>query len=168
MLDIQIKDNFFTQKEYDILVNNLNRINFEPSENPDHKDGHFSFHHSFTYDSNNKWIFDKIKNNFFNKNLKIFSCRFDMRHNKTETLPHLDGEHNDYNCIVYLKGDELLYNGTGFYHNTHLHSYVGFVENRALFFKGSEVYHTDLQSLGPSSIRYTLNIFYKEVKEKAN
>ena len=160
MIELQVKDNFFTEQEYNILIENLNKINFKPSKN---KDSHFSFHHDFKPDSKNKWIFDKIKNNFFNKNLEIYSCRFDMRHNKTQTLPHLDSEHNDYNCIIYLKGDELLYNGTGFYHKNNLHTYVGFVKNRALFFNGSEVYHTDLQSLGPSSMRYTLNIFYKKV-----
>jgi len=162
-LQLQIKDNFFNEKEYNLLVKNLGRIDFKPSSNK--IDNHFSFHHEFEPTSDNKWIFDKIKNSFFNQNLRVYKCRFDMRHNKTQILPHLDSNKNDYNCIVYLKGEELLYNGTGFYHNNDLHTYVGFVKNRALFFNGSEVYHTDLQCLGPSSIRYTLNIFYERLKD---
>ena len=156
MLDIQIKDNFFTQKEYDILINNLDKINFTLADNGE-------FHsHAFQPNKKNKWLFDKIKSSFFKKNLEIYKCRFDMRHNKTRVLPHLDKEHNDYNCIIYLKGNELIYNGTGFYYNNSLHTYVGFVKNRALFFNGAKVYHTDLQGLGESSIRYTLNVFYKQ------
>tara|TARA_R100001591_G_scaffold60665_1_gene70339 strand:+ start:1342 stop:1836 length:495 start_codon:yes stop_codon:yes gene_type:complete len=163
MLDLQVKDNFFTEDEYNLLVNNLTKIDFKPSSND--IDGHFSFHHAFEPTSENQWIFDKIKDSFYDQNLGIYKCRFDMRHNKNQTLPHLDSDRNDYNCIIYLRGDELLYNGTGFYHNNSLHSYVGFVKNRALFFNGAEVYHTDLQSLGQSSMRYSLNIFYERLKD---
>ena len=55
-----------------------------------------------------------------------------------------------------------MYNGTGFYNsNNQLDRYVGFKENRAMFFNGKEIYHSDLQALGESTPRYTLNIFYK-------
>ena len=43
-----------------------------------------------------------------------------------------------------------------------LSSHIGFIENRALFFNGSKIPHSDLQSFGDSSERYTLNIFYTE------
>ena len=66
---------------------------------------------------------------------------------------------------MYLKGDELVYNGTGIYHKDDLNTYVGFVKNRAIFFDGKNNIHTDLQALGPSSGRYTLNIFYKYGQE---
>ena len=57
-----------------------------------------------------------------------------------------------------------MYNGTGFYNKKgSLDRYVGFICNRALFFNGKNIMHTDLQALGPSSYRYTLNVFY--VKE---
>ena len=49
-----------------------------------------------------------------------------------------------------------------FMHNNQLSSHIGFVENRAVFFNGSKIWHSDLQSFGDSSNRYTLNIFYKD------
>ena len=33
-----------------------------------------------------------------------------------------------------------------------------------LFFNGKKIFHTDLQALGESSPRYTLNIFYTKPK----
>ena len=48
-----------------------------------------------------------------------------------------------------------------FYHNNELTAHISFVENRAIFFKGNEIWHTNLQSFGPSSPRYTLLIFYE-------
>ena len=41
-----------------------------------------------------------------------------------------------------------------------LNTYIGFVENRAIFFDGKNNWHTDLQGLGESSPRYSINIFY--------
>jgi hypothetical protein len=158
-LSLQIKDNFFTEKEYNILVDNLNKIPLSPMSN---KEGVYSFGFKFNKTKNNNWLFDKIKNNFFSdKKLKVCAARFDLRHNKKQIKPHLDNIPK-YNCIVYLKGEPLTYNGTGFYTKGNLNTYVGFVENRALFFNGCDVYHTDLQALGPSSPRYSLTIFYVE------
>lgn len=159
-LDLVIKDNFFTKKEYEIVVNNLDRISFIPKKN---SQALFSYTHDFEKDVDNQWVFDKIKNVFFkNKNLEVFESRFNMRHSNQKVLPHTDDTNATYNCLIYLKGEELMYNGTGFYHNNNLHTYVGFVQNRALFFNGGDVLHTNLQALGPSSNRFTLNIFYKE------
>ena len=156
-LNLQIKDNFFTKKEYSILINNLNKIYWSPSINDT---GNYGFSHIFEKTNKNKWLFDKIKLQFFpNKKLKTKLARFNVRHNKTEVKPHLDIIPK-YNCLIYLKGEELTYNGTGFYTKGNLNTYVGFTENRALFFNGRHVYHSDLQALGPSSSRYSLNIFY--------
>ena len=51
-------------------------------------------------------------------------------------------------------------------HDDQLSSHIGFVENRALFFNGMKIPHSDLQSFGESSNRYTLNIFYREITKK--
>jgi len=158
-LNIQIKDNFFTKKEYDILYNNLDKIYFLPNIN---KAGNYAASHPFIPNKQNKWLFDKIKKQFFpNEDLEIVICRFDVRHNKEKVFSHLDNKNTNYNCIVYLKGEEITYNGTGFYYENNLNTYIGFVKNRALFFNGADIVHSDLQALGPSSARYTLNIFYK-------
>jgi|TARA_R100001509_G_scaffold75539_1_gene42234 hypothetical protein len=159
-LDLAIKDNFFTKKEYKIIVDNLNKISFSPMTNAQ---ALYSYTHHFEKNVDNEWVFNKIKNVFFkNRNLEVYESRFNMRHSNQKILPHTDFPNATYNCLIYLKGEELMYNGTGFYYNDDLHTYVGFVQNRALFFNGGDVMHTNLQALGPSSNRFTLNIFYKE------
>jgi hypothetical protein len=166
-LDLQIKDNFFSKKEYEILVNNLDKILFTPRKNDN---GIYSFSYSFDPTEENQWIFDKIKKYFFpnNNELKIISSGYSLRDNKNIMSPHIDKDticsdevyKNKYNCLIYLKGKELLYNGTGFYHKENLNTYIGFVENRAIFFNGCDIYHSCLQGLGESSSRYSLGIFY--------
>jgi len=159
MKDIIVVDNFFNEKELNILNNNLTKIYWEPQENGlGHK---YGFGHNFKRNEENQWLFDKIKNNFFkDKNLKEIDPCFRQRHNAEKMLPHTD-EHVHYIFLAYLKGEELMYNGTGFYNEDgHLDRYIGFRQNRAIFFN-SFIYHSDLQSLGKSSPRYTLNIFYK-------
>ena len=155
---IQIKDNFLTDKELNILQNNINKISYEPMKNGA---GNYGFRHFFKKDLDNEWLFKKIKNQFFpNHNLKIDHSSFHLRHNNNKVLEHNDDQ--DYNFLLYLKGKELIYNGTGFYTNNTLNTYLGFVENRALFFDGKNNLHTDLQALGESSPRYTINIFYNK------
>tara|TARA_A100001391_G_scaffold87232_1_gene57671 strand:- start:51 stop:536 length:486 start_codon:yes stop_codon:yes gene_type:complete len=154
---IQIKDNFLDEKEFNILCNNLDKISLKPFVQDDKKTS--GFRQTFEKTSDNEWLFKKIKKQFFpNINLKEVICCYHWRHNKETVLSHVDGA--DFNLLLYLKGDELVYNGTGIYSGNNLNTYIGFVKNRAIFFDGKNNIHTDLQALGPSSGRYTLNIFY--------
>lgn len=158
--NITVLDDFLSEKELKILKDNLDKIDYTHTDNgPDNK---YGFGHRFYPDETNKWLFDKIKNKFFpDKNLKPTDCSFRLRHNAHKVLPHKD-DHVNYLFLCYLRGEEKTYNGTGFYnHNGELDRYIGFVENRALFFD-SHIFHTDLQALGESSPRYSLNIFYEE------
>jgi len=153
---IQIKDNFLNEKEFNILYNTVDKVDYVPSKN---NDGNFGFRHIFKKNSENEWLFDKIKKQFFpNENLKPTGHCFHLRHNKSKVMAHTDSL--SYNFILYLKGKEILHNGTGFYYKNELNTAIGFVENRALFFDGQNNLHTDLQALGQSSFRYTINIFY--------
>jgi|TARA_R110000823_G_C15598073_1_gene465031 hypothetical protein len=154
---IQITDHFLNETELGILKNNINKINLRSVEN---KDGNYGFRHLFEQEPDNEWLFKKIKKTFFpNVSLEVVNSAYHLRHNKTKVKPHTDDI--EYNFILYLKGHELVYNGTGFYYKNNLNTYIGFVENRALFFDGKNNVHTDLQALGESSPRYTINIFYK-------
>jgi len=158
MKEIMIVDDFFNEKELNILVNNLDKINYKSENNGS---GNFSFGHEFNLNETNKWLFDKVKNTFFkDKNLKVNLANFRLRKNSMKVLPHIDSN-NKYNFLCYLKGKELMYNGTGFYNDKKdLDRYIGFKINRAIFFD-SHITHTDLQALGESSPRYTLGIFYE-------
>ena len=154
---IQIKDNFLKEDEFKIITDNLNKIDYHAMSNAD---GPYGFRHTFPKTLKNKWLFKKIKRQFFpSVKLKINSASYHWRHNKEKVLAHKDlGK--DFNFILYLRGNELIYNGTGFYTKNNLNTYIGFVENRAIFFDGKNNLHTDLQALGPSSGRHSLNIFY--------
>jgi len=155
---IQVKDNFLTKKEFNILKSNINKIPFKALKN---EQGNYGFRHNFSLNAENEWLFKKIKKQFFNDyNFKIYESAYHLRHNFKKVMAHKDTA--NYNFILYLSGKELIYNGTGFYHKNSLNTYLGFVENRALFFDGKNNFHTDLQALGESSPRYTINIFYKK------
>lgn len=154
---IQIKDNFLDEKEFKILKDNINKIHYESIKN---ESGNFGFRRYFEKNLDNEWLFKKIKKQFFpDINLQVVNSSYHLRNNTNEVLAHTD-VNRDYNFLLYLKGKELLYNGTGFYTKNSLHTYIGFVENRALFFDGKNNMHTDLQALGESSFRHTVNIFY--------
>jgi|TARA_B100000073_G_scaffold242771_1_gene203668 hypothetical protein len=159
MLKLEVKDNFLSDKEFKIILNNLDRIYFDYRDKgkDDYTDG---FRHSFIPDENNKWFFEKIKKTFFpNKKLKPTSCSYHLRCNKIKLI-HKDDK-TDYNFLLYLKGKETLFNGTGFFKEKELDTMISFKHNRAMFFNGRDVYHSDLQAFGESSFRYTINIFYK-------
>jgi len=158
---IQIKDNFLDKKEFDIILSNLGKIKYDVMNN---SVGNFGFRHHFLKNLENEWLFKKIKKQFFpNDNLEISTSSYHWRHNKNKVMPHQDPE--NFNFILYVKGKELIYNGTGFYYKNNLNTYLGFVENRAIFFDGKNNFHTDLQALGPSSGRHTINIFYNYGQE---
>ena len=155
---IQIKDNFLNEEDFKIISSNIDKIIYAPMTNPDN----FGFRHNFEKSPENEWFFTKIKKQFFpDVNLKVIESSYHLRHNTKKVLSHTDNA--NYNFILYLKGDELIYNGTGFYYKNNLNTYLGFVKNRALFFDGKNNIHTDLQALGESSPRYTINIFYNYV-----
>jgi len=78
----------------------------------------------------------------------------------TPPSPHYDP--GLFNCLIYLVGDKLINNGTGFYEKVKgelvLHTHIGFKENRAIFFD-SHIYHSSLQFAGNSSPRYVMANF---------
>jgi|TARA_R110002020_G_scaffold302501_1_gene517859 hypothetical protein len=159
---ISFKDNFLPTEYFKKFQNIINSP-LEPSFNGQQKNIGFRKNFLFTDPNFEKFILT-IENNFpITKKLKPFDNQISLhlRHNTKEPLAHLDDAQTQYNLIFYLKGESLVNNGTGFYHNNELTAHISFVENRAIFFKGNEIWHTNLQSFGPSSPRYTLLIFYE-------
>tara|TARA_Y100001938_G_scaffold139253_1_gene205866 strand:- start:1821 stop:2330 length:510 start_codon:yes stop_codon:yes gene_type:complete len=155
-------DNFLSQESLEALQETFLKINYsEVKNNEGQVYGHrHTFPHSFHSDP----LLALIKKYFFpHRNLQPISVSAHLRNNDKEPLFHVDTEKDNVaNFLYFVKGDPLLNNGTGFMNNGQLSSHIGFVENRALFFNGSKIWHSDLQSFGDSSKRYTLNIFYNE------
>ena len=155
-------DDFLDKATLKSLQETFQKINYTGVKNPEGRlYGHsHTFHRSFHDDP----LLKLIKQYFFpHRNLEPISVSAHLRENNKEPLFHTDDDKgNVANFLLFVKGETLLNNGTGFKNNNQLSSHIGFVENRALFFNGMKIPHSDLQSFGDSSNRYTLNIFYKE------
>ena len=156
-------DNLLDKDYFETLQQKILNISYKPAIN--HDKAHYGYKHYFSLDHfKDDPLLKTIKDTFFPHNdLKPVEIRAHLRHNTAEPLPHLDGN-GDTECwtfILYVKGDTLMYNGTGLYgSDKKLCVYVGFEENRAIFFNAGRIMHTDLQALGKSTPRYSLNIFY--------
>ena len=155
-------DNFLEAKTLHSLQETLLTLKYGES-----KDGTgriIGKRHTFPKSFHDDPLLKLIKGYFFpHRNLVPISVSAHKRINDKEAMFHRDiAKDNAANFLFFAKGEPLLNNGTGFMHNNSLSSHIGFVENRALFFNGAEIPHSDLQSFGESSERYTLNIFYRE------
>ena len=158
-------DNFLEKETLTSLQNNL--ITLEYKRVFTNAKNLYGMRHTFPRSFHDDPLLKIIKQYFFPyRNLEPISVCAHIRKNK-EPLFHVDSDlGNVANFLLFVKGEPLLNNGTGFLYNNELSSHIGFIENRALFFNGSKILHSDLQSFGDSSERFTLNIFYREVTKK--
>jgi|21_taG_2_1085346.scaffolds.fasta_scaffold17686_4 hypothetical protein len=103
----------------------------------------------------------KILKKKFNLNCFNINSHYFLSTKHKEATPHADHA-NEYNCLIYLQGANLLNSGTGFYdkiNNTyHLNSHIGFKENRAIIFD-SKIFHSSLQFNEGGGTRYCLANF---------
>jgi len=159
---VQYVDNFLGQETLTSLQETFSNIEFRDVKN---EAGVYGKRHTFPLDTfKNDPLLLRIQEFFFpHSPLEPLSISAHLRHNSSgEPKVHVDREKGSIaNFLLFVKGKPLFNNGTGFFVDGKLSSHVGFVENRALFFNGNKIWHTDLQAFGDSSPRYTLNIFYK-------
>ena len=153
-------DNFLDKNTLQILQEEFTKLEFKPITNDDGLYGH-------RYDFSAKefkpyyFILDRVKKYFFpNNNFFHYEACVHIRHNQSKPMVHIDPPY--FNFLFFLKGEPLVNNGTGFYNDDgQLSAHIGFIENRGVFFNGGSIFHTDLQSFGESSARYTLTVFFK-------
>ena len=157
-------DDFLDEATLKSLQDTVTKLKYQEVKNPEGQ--LYGMRHTFDKSIHDDPLIKLIKQYFFpHRNLEPISVSAHLRQNKKEPLFHVDDNRgNVANFLLFVKGESLLNNGTGFSYKNELSSHVGFVENRALFFNGSKIWHSDLQSFGESSNRYTLNIFYKDAK----
>ena len=158
-------DDFLDEATLKSLQDTVMSLNYTQVDNPEGQI--YGFRHTFDKSIHKDPLLKLIKQYFFpHRNLEPISVSAHSRQNKEEPLFHVDNDKgNVANFLLFIKGEPLLNNGTGFMHDNKLSSHIGFVENRALFFNGMKIPHSDLQSFGDSSNRFTLNIFYKEIND---
>jgi len=155
-------DDFLDEATLKSLQDTVTKLEYQEVKNPNGQ--LYGMRHTFNKSIHDDPLLKLIKQYFFpHRNLEPISVSAHLRENNKEPLFHTDDDKgNVANFLLFVKGEPLLNNGTGFLHNEKLSSHIGFVENRGLFFNGLKIPHSDLQSFGDSSKRYTLNIFYKE------
>ena len=142
--DIRIKDDFLKSSKFKFLYD---RVPF------------------YNYHANGKEECEKQ----FNIKLKTHFCSVTMLAT-VEPVVHCDydKEKCSHQVIVYIRGNEDLHKGTGFYTTKNnineLNTHVGFKENRAIFWN-SEIFHSPLNwSADNKSKRFSLIAQYKEIK----
>tara|TARA_R100000700_G_scaffold37930_1_gene48657 strand:- start:1500 stop:2018 length:519 start_codon:yes stop_codon:yes gene_type:complete len=159
-------DNFLDQKTLEDLQDTFTKIEYQEVKMSGGEV--YGKRHTFRGEHHKNDPLIKLIKQFFypHRNLVPNGIHAHIRDNSKEPLFHIDPDGGTVaNFLLFLKGEPLLNNGTGFMKNNSLSAHIGFVENRALFFNGSKIYHSDLQYFGDSSPRYTLNIFFSEEDE---
>jgi len=163
--DIRIKDNFLSKKDFEIISNIGNKINFNSNDL------------TYTGKTNHVWftanapqiVIDIIKKNvskFFNfEILKLSVCQYSMVSKSQKVEAHNDSDDkNDFQTILYVKGNKHIHSGTGFYiqeGNKHiLNTHVGFKPNRIVSWTPN-VYHAPLSFTDEYQPRISLITQYK-------
>ena len=163
-------DDFLSPQSLFSLQNEMMEITeYENADDPLGRIFGWRYYYDSDFNEKHNGLLNDIKHFFFpHRNLIPMQVSANIRAQNSvaedsQPLFHKDtyGD-NVANFLFYVKGEPLINNGTGFLHNNKLSTHIGFIENRALFFNGLQLEHGDLQALGDSSIRYTLNIFYRE------
>jgi len=161
---IIIIDNFFEQSILDLIKKDISNLNFT--------------NRSVTVSEEEKGLYQKIyfdvklhlkhfaveevikKLNNLSFNIKNIKSYYFLSTKQKLATPHSD-EHN-LNCLIYLKGNYFVNNGTGFYDligdEYQLNTHVGFKENRAIIFD-SKIFHSSLQFNENCGTRYTMANF---------
>ena len=165
--NISIKDNFLEKSKFKNLYDKVPYLNYRHGDNYIKNVNHIWYSATAPED-----VAEDLKNqceNEFNLKLKIRFCSFTMLAT-VEPIVHCDynGGECTHQIIVYLRGNQNLHKGTGFYitegDSSELNTHVGFRENRAIFWN-SELYHSPLNwSADDKSKRFSLIAQYKEIK----
>ena len=182
MFDIKdhliVKDNFFKQKFLFKIHDELLKSVFV-NRSVDYKESVYQkIYFNITLDNNHYAVQEvfKILNEEYKFNVGPLKSHYFLSTKHEKATPHNDifkdgkGDENYLNCLIFLKGEELLNSGTGFYdydketNEYNLNRHVGFKVNRAIIFD-SKIYHESLQFNTQSAKRYVMANFCKKIKK---
>ena len=158
---ISIKDNFFSEEKYNKIVEHMLTADYgAPSDGA-------CFMKCLDQEEFPVSIINERIKKVFNLDFKEVSrptC-YTMVGASDMPRPHDDLEWGcTSQCLIYMKGEELINNGTGFYTKKEdkniLSTHVGFKQNRAILFI-STIIHSPLQWAGESSFRYSICNFLR-------
>jgi len=170
--NIYIQDNFFEDNFFKKLQEEVVRLEFksrykyisetQKEQSPLQTKYQRTYHHvQLPLDS--PVVEQTIYNikEFFNYSISNIESNFLLSFPNTPPFPHQDALCT-HNCLIYLVGDSLTNNGTGFFEkqgeDLNLHTHIGFKQNRAIFFD-SKLWHSHLQFAGNATPRYVMANF---------
>ena len=170
MLKIQqhiiVKDNFFTGDVLKKIKNEISHLNFSnrnTTVNEQSQNVYQKIYFNVRLYKEHFAVREVTKNlqNYLSLPIDHLESDYFLSTKHTEPTPHEDT--CTINCIVYIKGDELINSGTGFYDKKEkqyvLNLHVGFKENRAIIFD-SKIYHASLQFNKNAGSRYIMANFF--------
>ena len=165
--DIRIKDNFLNKEDFEKVVQEATSAKLQP-KNLLYKNNQKD-HVWFTADASKEVEEIVIKNSerFFNIEIeKLMLCKFSLVFKSGKVEAHRDnGEGIDLQSIIYIKGNEHIHCGTGFYtrtaeDNSVLNTHIGFRENRIVSWD-PYVYHAPMSFTDEFKPRISLLTQYK-------
>ncbi len=168
MSKVFIQENFFPIELYNEIVQLMINAEYSPPPKERIEAHQGTYWHSHTLPNNcdvQVEIKKLIKEKFYFDISKFIETTYTMVGAADKPRPHTDTVGGPtHQCLIYMHGEELANNGTGFYHEVSpehqkLSIHVGFKSNRAIFFS-SNVTHAPLQWLGNGSFRYSICNFF--------
>ena len=166
-----VKDNFFSKEVYDKILKDMSELQFVNRSiiiNSDDKiadSPYQKIYFTVRLEPDHfavKEVYNFLHSNF-NFKLKSKEHTYFLSTKHKKMTPHADWN-CDLNCLVYLKGEEIVNSGTGFFEKKEdglsvLNRHVGFKENRAIIFD-SKIYHMSLQFNTDAKKRYVMANFF--------
>ncbi len=163
---IIVKDNFFSKEILIKIQNEMSNLNFSnrnTTVNKQSQNVYQKIYFNVPLYEEHFAVQEVTKNlqNYSNKTINHLESDYFLSTKHAEATPHEDT--CKINCIVYIKGDELINSGTGFYDKKEkqyvLNLHVGFKENRAIIFD-SKFFHASLQFNKNAGSRYIMANFF--------
>lgn len=174
MSKIFVVENYFPQKEYNLICQNVLQLDFTPPPIGNRKavertsqlvglgdGGAYWFQEKIPLESDVAVAcYNSLKPKFFFTRPKVLQdIYYTIVSSQKQFAPHVD-RGGKYQVLIYLMGNETMNNGTGFYKpdgkgNLVLNTHIGFQPNRAILFT-KDNYHAPLLWAGNSSMRYSI------------
>ena len=164
--DIHIKDNFLEKEIYKSIYEKIPFYIY--SENfkyavPDGVDDKTHLFHGAIVEENVANYIRKKCEKLYRKKFKEGYTAYTMVSRSTPMVHCDKGKDCTHQIIIYVRGDEKLNKGTGFYSDNELNTHVGFKQNRAIFWESS-VFHSPLTwNDDNKKARFSIIAQYKEI-----
>jgi len=157
-----IQDNFFDKEIYNEILYDISKLKFSNRNTVvNNKNIYQKIYFNVPLNKKHFAVVEVLKKlKEYNLDLNLNESNYFLSTKHEEPTPHCDS--TDVNCLIYLKGIQILNSGTGFYEKQNdeyvLNRHIGFKENRAIIFD-SKIFHSSLQFNDVTATRYVMANF---------